>query len=240
MTRMYGEQYSDEVDMASVGDNITRANFSTTPYQYQTTSVTNKQLYYFFKSNVCWDLYVRSYSRCYISFDFYDYDDDAWIPYTYDSYTYEDQNIPFQYRIESNQVLRFFHNGNAHWADSAYTADIKIRDDESLSYNGHTYNTRGFSLWRIKFLVINCSLGFDFNMNSYGPGQLTVREYSDVCFGRKILCGGKGDPDDDDQNLSTSTSSVNYMRFKPIYYMGDKILASLDRQCIPDYRGFKT
>lgn len=224
--------------MATTGALISRENFSTTPYNYQVTSVTDKSLYCFYKSNVCWDVYIYSYARCYISFEFYDYGLSSWIPYTSDSYSYNDMG--FQYRTEQ-QSLRFFHNSNAHWTNQSYTADIKIRDNQSLSYGGYTYDTRGYSLWRIRFVAINSGIGFDFHMNSYGPGQLTVREYSDVCLGKKIYCGGKGDPNSDDQYIKQGNpSSLDYLDFNPFYFMGKTITADFDRKCIPDWTSFRT
>ena len=216
--------------MAQQYSKIEKANFSTTPYSYQETSFPASTLYYFYKSNVCWDLFFKG-SPGYISFYFLDYATNSWIPFK------ANDSSGYQYTVSG--TLRFFHNCLTNYNDSAYSADTKVKDT-TVTYNNHTYDTRGYSLWCIAFSFGSTSNN-DFNIHSFGPGYLTDAEYNAVCKGRKIYCGGKGDPNGDDQHITTSSAASEWStKFLPSLFRGNKITAALDRQCIPDWRWAKT
>ena len=159
--------------MATRGNRIQRTNFDTTPYHYQETSgFSQGTWYWFYKSNVSWDVYIKCGSvspvnMCYIRLDFYDYDAGTWVPYTSDAGTCD--GYGYQTVLLISQVFRFFHNCLVNYDNSAYTADVKWKDDTALYNNGHTYDTRGYSLWRIGFYFIRNTSNNDFNINSYGP-----------------------------------------------------------------------
>lgn len=223
--------------MASQYALISKSNFSTTPYHYQSTSgFARRTTYYFYKSNVCWDVYIRGYNNAWVSFYFYDYDNNIWVPYASESVHIADGD--FQYATGSNGTLRFFHNCLTNYNNSAYTANTKLKD-KTFTYNGRTYDSRGFSLWRIRVHYWIQSSNNDFNINSYGPGYLTDSEYNAVCKGKKIYCGGKGNPNSDDQHITTSSADSQWNQyFLPSLFSGQNklITADLDRQCIPDWK----
>ena len=222
--------------MASEDALITKANFDTTAYTYQTTSLSYATRYYFYKHNVSFDLYINGPID--ISLEFYDYEG-TWIPYTSSAGTSGD-GISYQYR--NVNTFRFFHNCLANYNNGAYTADTKIKD-KSVTYGGHTYDTRGYHLWRISvYVTINPSfVSHDFHINSFGAGKLTDQEYEDVCKGKLIYCGGKGSINSDDQHITTSSADSEWnTKFIPSARRGDSIDHRLDRQCIPDWRWAKT
>lgn len=234
--------------MATSGTLITRENFSTTPYSYHPSGsdFAADTWYWFYKSNVCWDVYILNggYGTVSIRLDFWDYNLNTWIPFTSDIGTVGDYG--YQYRLYANSsenTFRFFHNCLRNYDNSAYTATTKVKDNLSLTNGSYTYDTRGYSLWRIGFNFSRYHTGHDFHINSFGPGYLYDTEYTTVCYGKKIYCGGKGDPNSDDQYIESGTGTPSqYFRlyFDPFYFMGDEISASLDRQCIPDWTSFRT
>lgn len=231
--------------MATQYSSITKANFSTTPYSYQVTGgFAADTWYWFYKSNVCWDVYIYAGVRCYVRIDFYDYDAQEWIPFKYTEGTYSGYQYMWEvnYQINPRYIFRFFHNCDTNYNNSAYTAGIKVKDNTSLSYNGHTYDTRGYSLWRIGFCFYTNSVYNDFNINSFGPGYLTDSEYNTACKGKLIFCGGKHVSGGDDQHIvsgSPSASDFN-TKFLPSLFSGEPITAEFDRQCIPDWQWAKT
>lgn len=232
--------------MATKGYKASQANFSTTPYNYQEGSAFGADIWYwFYKSNVCWDVYISSgsYGLCRIRLDFYDYDRGIWIPYESDAGTYAGYGYQYTTYQSNDNTFRFFHNCLRNYDNGAYTAYIKLKDKLSLYDGTYTYDTRGFSLWRIGFCFTRQHSSHDFNINSYGPGYLYSSEYDAICYGKLICCGGKGDPDSDDQHIvSGSPSASDYnTRFLPSLFRGSqKIIASLDRQYIPYWGSFRT
>lgn len=232
--------------MAIEGAKISRTNFSTTPYNYQISgsSYGAETWYWFYKSNVCWDVYIKCSARAWVRIDFYDYDSEAWIPFKSTIGTQSGQQYMWvvDLNIEPRYIFRFFHNCNTNYNNPEYTAGIKVKDNTSLSYNGHIYDTRGFSLWRIGFCFLFSSAINDFNINSYGPGYLTAEEYEAVCLGKRIFCGGKGVLNSDDQHIVSGTPADSDFNtyFLPSLFIGNKITKDLDRQCIPDWHSFRS
>ena len=229
--------------MATAGTGIIRSNFDTTPYHYQTTSISSNTWSWFYKSNVCFDVYYRvrgTFNDAYMRIDFYDYDLGVWVPYASDVGSVGGYGYQYRFSTVGTEILRFFHNNDVNWNDPAYTANTKIRD-KTLTYNGHTYDTRGFSLWRIGFYK-NPQKDIDFNINSYGPGYMTEADYNAVCKGRAIFCGGKMVSGSDDQHIvsgSPQDSDFN-TRFLPSLFQGAELEGEFDRQVIPDWSGFRT
>lgn len=227
--------------MATQYAKITKANFSTTPYHYQEgPAFGSGTWYWFYKSNVCWDVYILAATACYIRIDFYDYDRGTWIPVTSDAGSYN--GFGYQYLISLGNSFRFFHNCLANYNNGAYTATIKEKD-RTVASGTYTYDSRGFHLWRIGFAFSASFSQNDFNINSYGPGYLTDAEYNELCKGKKIYCSGKGDPNSDDQNIvsgNPSDSDFNTLFLPSLFGNGKLITASLDRQCIPDWKWART
>jgi len=234
--------------MATQYSSITKANFSTTPYNYQVSgnNYNADTWYWFYKSNVCWDVYIKCAIREWIRIDFYDYDANSWIPFKSTIGTYSGQQYMWMvdYNVEPRYIFRFFHNCDTNYNNSAYTAGVKVKDNTSLSYNNNTYDTRGYSLWRIGFCFASNSANNDFNINSYGPGYLTDSEYNTVCKGKLIFCGGKGTQNSDDQHIVSGTPSDSDFntKFLPSLFSDGNhpIYSYLDRQCIPDWKWAKT
>jgi len=232
--------------MATQYSLITKANFSTTPYSYHPSGNTfgSNTWYWFYKSNVCWDVYLYMNTRGWVRIDFYDYDKQEWIPFkstvgTHDGYQYM---WMVDYNVDPRYIFRFFHNCDQNYNNPSYTAGIKVKDNTSLTYDGYTYDTRGYSLWRIGFCFFGNSAYNDFNINSYGPGYLTDSEYNIVCKDKLIFCGGKGVLNSDDQHIVSGTPSDSDFntKFLPSLFSRDKIMYYLDRQCIPDWKWAKT
>lgn len=231
--------------MAAIDTPITKSSFNTSPYTYHPSgsAFATGTWYWFYKSNVCWDVYIASstyiLAGCYIRIDFFDYDTSQWIPIAADIGT--QQGYGYQYTLNAGQTFRYFHNCLTNYNKSEYSATTKIKDS-NVSSGGKTYDPRGYSLWRIGFMFRVNRSDHDFHINSFGPGYLTDAEYNLLCKNRMIFCGGKHISNSDDQNITSGTPQESDYKtlFLPSVFHDWPIKAEFDRQCIPDWRGFKT
>lgn len=207
---------------------ITRTNFDTTPYHYE---FNNNALHYFYISNASWEVYLQGYAlplSFSLKIEFYDYLKNAWVRFG-------------DYTIGRNATFRFFHNSLSQYNNSAYTANTKVIDNTSLSSGGYTYDTRGFSLWRIGDLDASSRVPLGrLDINARGAGNMTEAEYNAVCYHKKIMCGGKRGDTSDCFNHTDSSADSEFSYFLPSQFAGDPITSAMGRKCIPDYTSFRT